>query len=368
MVVDAFVQLVQHGKPQGGGKVDARLDHGILGAAVQGMDGHGESRARKNNAMLAKWGVVAAAALGTTAAMAQDVAFLGGRTKVAGFEAPTFGLNYSYSHDIAPNLAAGFAYVNEGHVPGHHRDGVAVQLWLQGETAPGLQLGIAAGPYQYFDTTRAESATGFQDAHGTGALYSAMATWRGRGSRIFLRARIDRIEAQASPDSTQLLLGVGYRLDQDGSLRANSDGKSWRRSNDGEVTLYAGKTIVNSFESESAAARGAEYRHAFGPVLRGSIAWMKEGDARLIRRDGVLVQGWLEPSFNDDRWTMGVGYGAYFAVDQYRATPRHVSPALTMTLSCNVGARWIARLNWYRVISNYDRDSDVLLLGAGYRF
>jgi len=317
--------------------------------------------------MLAKWmwGLVAAAAL---PALGQDVALLAGRTQVAQADRATFGFNFSYAHDIAPNLAAGFSYVNEGHVTGHHRDGVAAQLWLQGETAPGLQLGVAAGPYQYFDTTLAETADGFHDAHGTGAQYSAAATWRSRGSRLFVRARVDRIEAHGTPDSTQLLVGVGYRLDQDGSLVANSSGKAWRRENNDELVAYAGQTIVNSFESQGNAAYAAEYRRALGPVARVSAMWMKEGDARLIRRDGVIAQGWLEPSFDDDRWTLGLGLGAYFAVDRYRREPRHVSPVIGVTASCNLSRHWSARLNGYRVISNYDRDSDILVAGVGYRF
>ena len=317
--------------------------------------------------MLAKWWMWVLGAASALPAFGQDVALLGGRTQVQG-DGATFGFTFAYSHDIARNLAAGFSYVNEGHVPGHHRDGVAAQLWLQGEATPGLQLGVAAGPYQYFDTTLAESADGFHDAHGTGVLYSAAATWRLRRSPVFLRARLDRVEAYGTPDSTQFLVGVGYRLDQDGSSVENSNGLAWRRQNDQEVVAYAGQTVVNSFESESNAAYAVEYRHALGPVARVSAMWMKEGDARLIRRDGVIAQGWLEPSFSDDRWTMGLGLGAYFAVDRYREEPRHVSPLVATTLSYNLSRRWTARLNWYRVISNYDRDSDVFLAGVGYRF
>ena len=318
--------------------------------------------------MLAKWWIALAAALGAVPAMGQDVALLGGATKVNGAERPTFGINYSYSHDLAPNFAASFSYTNEGHVPGHHRDGLAAQLWLQGETVPGVQLALGAGPYQYFDTTLAETVDGFHDAHGTGALYSLAATWRLRHSRLFWRARLDRIEAHGTPDSTQFLVGVGYRLDQDGSLRDNSTGRSWSRTVNDEVVAYAGQTIVNSFASEGNAAYAAEYRRALGPVVRASAMWMKEGDARLIRREGIILQGWLEPSFHDDRWTMGIGFGAYLAVDDYRANPKHVSPIAGTTFSYNVSRHWTTRVNWYRVISNYDRDSDILAMGIGYRF
>jgi hypothetical protein len=332
------------------------------------VDGHGGSKNKENKRMLAKWWIALAATLLAAPAMGQDVALSSGLTKVNGADKPTFGLNFSYSHDLAPNLAAGFSYINEGHVTGHHRDGVAAQLWLQGETVPGLQLALGAGPYQYFDTTLAETADGFHDAHGTGGLYSVLATWRMRDSRLFWRARIDRIEAHGSPDSTQFLLGVGYRLDQDGSTVANSTGKAWHRSNNDEVVAYAGQTIVNSLESQNNAAYAVEYRRSLGPVARFSATWMKEGDARLIRRQGIIAQGWLEPSFNDDRWTMGIGFGAYFAVDEYRSEPGHISPIVGTTASYNITRHWTTRLNWYRVISNYDRDSDIVVLGFGYRF
>jgi hypothetical protein len=41
---------------------------------------------------------------------------------------------------------------------------------------------------------------------------------------------------------------------------------------------------------------------------------------------------------------------------------------LTMTTSCRIGRDWTARFSWSGVLSNYDRDSDILLLGIGYRF
>ena len=40
----------------------------------------------------------------------------------------------------------------------------------------------------------------------------------------------------------------------------------------------------------------------------------------------------------------------------------------TMTASYRIGREWAARFSWSRVLSNYDRDTDLLLLGVGYRF
>jgi hypothetical protein len=41
---------------------------------------------------------------------------------------------------------------------------------------------------------------------------------------------------------------------------------------------------------------------------------------------------------------------------------------VTLTASHRVGRHWVARLSWSRIVSKYDRDSDIILVGAGYRF
>src|SRR6478609_8116872 len=45
-----------------------------------------------------------------------------------------------------------------------------------------------------------------------------------------------------------------------------------------------------------------------------------------------------------------------------------VAGIFTMTASYRIGREWTARFSWNRVLSNYDRDADVLLFGVGYRF
>ena len=190
------------------------------------------------------------------------------------------------------------------------------------------------GPYHYYDTTVAENPSGFADAHGWGTMVSLAATWRTRSSPWFYQLRVNRVETKRNLDTTELLLGVGYRLEQDGSFQRNATTNGWKDRND-EIVLMAGQTIVNSFESQGAAAKSIEYRYGFTPVLRGAIGWINEGDARLIRRDGVIAQAFFEPSFYEDRFTLGVGYGAYFAVDQYHPE-RKVQGILSTTFSYHV--------------------------------
>jgi hypothetical protein len=284
--------------------------------------------------------------------------------------ARSYGWLISYSRDLTSFLTASLAYQNEGHVPSHHRDGHSAQLWARTTAlAPGLTLAAGVGPYRYFDTTVAESPEGFADAGGWAVMYSLAATWRTRSSPWFYQLRFDRVETRHNLDTSLAMVGVGYHFEQDGSFAANAiAGAAPARGH--ELALLGGASIVNSFESQSSWAKSAEYRHSFGPLLRGSIAWLNEGDARLIRRDGVLAQAWLEPSFHANRFTLGLGFGAYGAVDDYRDGERRsrVLGVLSSTMSYHFARGWVGRVLWHRVVSNYNRDSDIILLGAGYRF
>lgn len=315
----------------------------------------------------------AVAALGAAVALsagAQDFMVAGGVARSDEARARSHGWLISYSRDFGEHVSASLAYQNEGHVPSHHRDGHTAQLWARtGEIAPGFELAAGIGPYRYFDTTVAENAHGFVDAGGWGTMYSVAATWRRPSSPWYYQLRFDRVEARQSIDTSLLLLGVGYHLDQDGSFSSGAASNEVRARSH-EVALLGGQTIVNSFDSQSSWAKSIEYRHAFGPVLRGSVSWLYEGDARLLRRDGVLAQGWLEPGFHHDRFTLGLGYGAYFSVDDYHpgASRSHVLAVLTTTASYHLDRGWVARVSWHRIVSTYDRDTDIVLLGVGYRF
>jgi hypothetical protein len=304
-------------------------------------------------------------------AMAQELAVLAGGMRSDEPRASSYGWLLAYERALGPHLSASFAYQNEGHVPSHHRDGHSAQLWARTRAfAPQLTLAAGIGPYRYFDTTVAENPLGYKDAHGWGVMYSVAATWRSTpASRWFYQLRVDRVETKGALDTTLAMAGIGYRPEQDGSMPGNWFSSGFRERND-ELTLMAGQTIVNSFESQDSLARSLEYRRAFGPVLHGSIAWVNEGDARLIRRNGVLAQLWLEPSFYNDRFTVGLGLGPYLAVDDYHPAQRQaqVQAMISTTASYHFGRGWVGRISWHRVSSNYDRDSDIVLLGVGYRF
>jgi hypothetical protein len=196
-------------------------------------------------------------------------------------------------------------------------------------------------------------------------LYSVSAKWRSSGPWVY-EARFNHAQTEKSIDTSEFILGVGRRLDKDQRPPDFSGGPERRD----ELTAYYGITIVNSFESETARAFSVEYRHAFRPALRGSVAWLSEGDAALIKRNGIVAQGWYEPSFSNDRFTLGLGLGLYVATDDYREDREGAFPSgvISLSASYHLGREWLARFTWNRVTSGYDRDTDVLMLGAGYRF
>src|SRR5438132_3291198 len=116
------------------------------------------------------------------AAMAQDLTVAAGATRTSEPRNTSSGWLVSYSHDLDEILFASLSYQNEGHVPSHHRDGHAVQVWARTRAfAAHLTLAAGVGPYHYFDTAVAEShSAGFMNAHGWAAMYSLAATWRSR--------------------------------------------------------------------------------------------------------------------------------------------------------------------------------------------
>jgi len=313
------------------------------------------------------WAALCVAALPDAAA--QEIFGLAGAMQTDPTTKTTYAWLLSYQQELGEHLMASFAWQNEGHVPNHHRDGQSLQLWGKTKAfSPRLTLAAGAGPYRYYDTTAPNDTGGYSDEHGWGVMYSLSATWSTSGRWLF-QARLDHVETKHSVDTTELLFGVGYKLDKDdASVYRGSETRAAARRD--EVTLFVGKTIVNSYESENDTAASIEYRHAFGPVFRGSIAWLNEGNPHLIGRYGIVTQGWYEPSFSGGRFTLGIGLGLYVAVDEEREGDHDAFAAgmLTMTASYRIGREWTARFSWNRVLSNYDRDTDVVLFGVGYRF
>lgn len=299
------------------------------------------------------------------AAYAQELLLLGGGTRDSAAPANTYAWGLEYAQPFGEHTYATLGWINEGHLSDHHRDGPVAQIWRRVILMDGrLSAALGVGPYSYFDTAQAERGASYANDHGWGVIYSAGLTWYAANRWLF-HLRANRIETDTDVDTTLFLLGVGYQLDA-----------PVRRENttNNEIALLLGRTILNSFESENATAVAVEYRRGLGPSLDGTLGWLREGGNHIIRRNGVTAQLWLVRPLFDDRLALGAGAGAYIVVNQESridgrsGDDERLSTLITLTARLRLDARRFVRLSWNRVATHYDRDTDSLLLGIGYRF
>ncbi|HEY7889821.1 MAG TPA: hypothetical protein VIC29_16495 [Steroidobacteraceae bacterium] len=284
------------------------------------------------------------------------------------------------------HFAWSFAYINDGHFPRHHRDGVSGEAWVPFTFAHRMTLSVGAGPFYYFDTEHAIARPdGYADVHGWAWLLSAdmrVALWSDvEQPGWFVDLRYDWSAPAKDIETHSIGLGIGYRMYSDFASGTPTLGTVTGFAQN-EIVGYIGKTVVNSFSSQWSFAEALEYRRELAAqVLRGSLTFVNEGNAQLIRRKGLLYEVWAEPSFWDGNASVGIGWGGYTAVDKSRPTAgRHVSYVVSVTLSArfpNLVPMWQStafaertdvRVTWHRIVTDYDRDTDILLFGLGYRF
>lgn len=311
-----------------------------------------------------------------SAAQAQELTLFAGGLEESGTRQRTSAWAFEYQHPLGENLAASFSWLNEGHVPGHHRDGQGIQVWGRSNLLDRrLSLAAGIGPYRYFDTTPSSAGSGYANVHGWGTIGSLAATYY-TASRWLYQMRFNRIVTPNSIDTSALMLGIGYLLEpvSERGPHVSAPRQPGPTTSD-EITLFLGKTIVNSYESELSTARAFEYRRGLARHVDLTLGVLNEGDARLIRRTGVTAQIWgVREVLASDRLVLGIGFGPYYAVDSYRdAAPGEggdskFSWIFTATAAYRLSPQWAARFSWNRVNTNHHRDTDVILFGVGYRY
>jgi hypothetical protein len=302
---------------------------------------------------------------------AQDASLLAGAMKVdQRSDDRSFAVQLGYAQRMGEHMALSAEYVNEGHPTLHHRDGLGMQYWLHTATPEqGFSIGAGFGPYYYFDTTTGGgSLADYRNDHGWGTLASLSAKWH-FAQRSYAEARLSHIHGREGHDSTLLMFGMGYELrdlPQEVRLRNADPGENL-------VMLLAGRSIVNSFKSEKATSHGIEYRHTVNPNAEWSVIAMNEGRVGVAERKGVSSQLWLLRPFTE-RTVLELGVGAYVMRDQINRGDINEDPKTRLAGIASIGARYRinstlrAQLSWSRVITDYHRDSDVFLLGAGVAF
>lgn len=308
-------------------------------------------------------------------AHAQELSLLGGMLRGDEPGEPTYTWGFTYMQALDEYDALSYSWLNEGHLVDNHRDGFALQYWRHASFFDRrLSLAAGVGVYNFFDTIAYDSDKRYVDGHGWAPIVSVSATWY-TSERFFYQLRVNQVLATQSYKTTSILFGVGYQLDAPpdghGPLAGGTSGSV---SSGDQITAFVGWTELNSLSSPGAVAEGAEYRHGFGAYFDGTLSWIDEGHTELNTRQGVATQAWLRRSFFNDKLSLGVGVGPYFAVETHRGhdgvtdTGGRVSILLTMSAAYNLTKHWTARASWNRVMTTYDKDSDIYLAGIGYRF
>ena len=303
----------------------------------------------------------------------QELCILGGGVNSSG--ETSYAWQIDYMEGLSEHFAYSISWLNEGHLTGHHRDGPTFQLWTRINML-NRQLSLAAGigPYLYFDT-QDNQCFQYKEIHrGLGAIGSLALTWYTE-SRWLFQLRGNYVLAESDIDTTSIVLGIGYQLDGPSTPgpRTRTTAQPGKTT-DNEITVFVGGTAVNNDSSEQSIATGIEYRRGIFRYLDWTIGWLYEGDSELLHRNGIPTQIWPTRAFLGNRLTLGIGLGIYVALD-VGSNPRpgedeaaRLAGIITPTVSYRFGESWLVRLSWNRTVTNYNRDTDVILVGIGYRF
>jgi hypothetical protein len=302
---------------------------------------------------------------------AQEVFVSGGLSRAAGIGTSKPAWSISYLQGLGEHLAFSLTYLNEGHQADQHRDGLAPEVWGRIYTLEKrLALAAGIGFYAYCDSDLSPAGDTYRNIHGIGAISSVAATWYGQSPLLF-QLRANYIAAPNSFDSLSATFGIGYQLDS--PFKAGSSPALTRNqaeAADNEITGFLGASVPNNSRSESAFSQGLEYRRRLSPYFGWTAMFLNEGgSSSSVSRYGLATQLWGVREFFENRLALGVGAGPYFVRDSSPGEGRTTMLGMvSLTGSYRFVPRWGIRITWNRVITDYDRDTDVFLGGVSYRF
>jgi hypothetical protein len=282
----------------------------------------------------------------------------------------TYGWQLEFQEPLSRQLNASLSWLNEGHTPGHHRDGLATQLWLGVPVWRNrTEFDFGAGPYLYFDTQQESSARGYSDVHSVGALVSASLSLNITPS-WFINVRLNEIYAPGDPNTLGFLVGGGYHFGRSERALSGPDGsQTFARQ---QIQLFAGEMIYNQLSSHQDRTLGLEYRLALVPWAAWSATWFHTvGSTSSGQREQIASQVWLVDSVLGGRLALSAGVGVYTPLGAQPLGEEN-SAALSGLSGLRMEWCWSRNssvvLTWYRSFTNDDDDRDIITLGYGFRF
>lgn len=294
-------------------------------------------------------------------AFSQDLVFLRGLIQDTKSGSGSDTWQIEYQKHINDYSALSVAYLNDGHLSGHRTDGLTAQFWLRKSFFNDhVALAAGLGPYLWADTIDSRSGGLYENRHGISAIATVTASYYADNGLIF-QFRSNYVEVDARTIS--VLAGVGYQLDKKSPINFSD------AVNRNEISAMLGMVIVNSSDSQRLFAQKLEYRRIFSRHFDMSVAILNEGSNELIDRQGVAVQIWLVDTILNDKLRIGFGAGPY--VEQNRSLGQNkqsIDGMVSILADYQITRNWLIRATWDRALTNYDRDTDMLFIGPGYRF
>jgi hypothetical protein len=306
-----------------------------------------------------------AAAAGS--AHAEDLAIFAGTTETDDRTGDSYSWQLEYRQGLLPHFDISLAYLNEGHVPDHHRDGVTTQLWAVTPRWGGhLDLALGFGPYFYFDTQDAQSPPGFRDYHGVGEIVTGSLSYYW-DTRWFVRLNLSEIHTPGNEDTRTLVLGLGHSLDP---VLDKLSGFGEGPPRGMELGTFVGQTIDNTANSEHSRTFGVEYRYSLNPNVDLSAAWLNESDGAGGSHNGLVGELWVVDPLFGRRATLGLGAGPYIALERregYDGEPAaRVEGLVSLSASWRFARRLLLRLTWDRGFTTESQDRDIVTLGLSW--
>jgi hypothetical protein len=308
-------------------------------------------------------------------AAAEEISLLGGLTDTDDHTTESYAWGLEYRQHLLAHLDASFGYLNEGHIPGHDRDGAVLQLW--GNTGPwfdGFSLAFGAGPYAYFDTQSTNTGIGYLDHHGVGLALSGYLSYS-LNSHWFASLQLDQLIAPGDIGTRAVMLGIGYRLDSFIATfaRSGQDHQSAAVSTaPDEIGLFIGETVINDPSSDHSTTFGVEYRRRATQHVELSASLFDDGEGTGGRHAGVAGEVWVVQEFLSGQIVTGLGLGPYFALQRYDTADGRAGASVvglaSMTFSWRLSRALALRLIWSRGFTGDDQDRDIITAGLAWRF
>ena len=285
---------------------------------------------------------------------------MGRATEGGAIEGPL--LQFGIKERVAPNVSLGAVHYNEGHADqgGHHnhRDGYAVVGCLDRPLAQGLKVEGCAGPYFSMNTTPIDGRE--RDDKRLGVLGAVALVVRLNRSGLGLRLQGNVVKMPAAFDTKTLMVGVSQELGGDD----RDAGGSPFPGRDVRFNLFAGSVIANRTGKIGHLGQQAEIEAAIDRALHYSVSVIREGDSGITNRTGVAAQAWyVAPPAG--KWKFSAGAGPYVARESYPDDRGwKLLAVVSFKAEREMGRDWSCALRFNRIVSNYDKDADMFLVGC----